>query len=164
MASLLFSKLACYIWNLANKHGITSIPAYIPTCLNVEANYLSLWSVESSVAPAFSHSSGFVSSLGSVIGGSVGILLYQSMSVLLHLGMSSISGCLGVECFNQPWIYQAKYVSSFSFSSLVLSTFLKKCVTGQFRHLIQVAPCSVEILVFPQFSTCWQMILLNVPL
>ena len=39
-ASLL-SRLACHILNLANKHGVTLVPAYIPTHLNVEANSLS---------------------------------------------------------------------------------------------------------------------------
>ena len=35
------SRLACQIPSLTNKHGITLIPAYIPTHLNVEAVYLS---------------------------------------------------------------------------------------------------------------------------
>ena len=35
------SRLACWILNLTDKHGITLISAYIPTHLNVEANYLS---------------------------------------------------------------------------------------------------------------------------
>ena len=34
-------RLACWILSLTNKHGIALIPAYIPTHLNVEANYLS---------------------------------------------------------------------------------------------------------------------------
>ena len=35
------SRLVCWILSLTNKHGITLIPTYIPTYLNVEANYLS---------------------------------------------------------------------------------------------------------------------------
>ena len=35
------SRLACQILSLTNKDGITLIPAYIPTHLNVEADYLS---------------------------------------------------------------------------------------------------------------------------
>ena len=35
------SRLACRILSLTNKHGITLLPAYIPTHLNVEADYLS---------------------------------------------------------------------------------------------------------------------------
>ena len=35
------SRLACQILSLTDKHGITLIPAYIPTHLNVEADYLS---------------------------------------------------------------------------------------------------------------------------
>ena len=40
-ASPFLSKLACNILNLVNKHGIILIPAYIPTHLNVETDYLS---------------------------------------------------------------------------------------------------------------------------
>ena len=39
--SLLDSKLSCHILNLADKHGITLIQAYIPAHLSVETNYLS---------------------------------------------------------------------------------------------------------------------------
>ena len=35
------SRLACQILSLTDKHGITLIPAYILTHLNVEADYLS---------------------------------------------------------------------------------------------------------------------------
>ena len=35
------SRLVCQILSLTNKHGITLLPAYIPTHLNVEADYLS---------------------------------------------------------------------------------------------------------------------------
>ena len=35
------TRIVCHILNLPNKHCITHIPAYIPTHLNVEANYLS---------------------------------------------------------------------------------------------------------------------------
>ena len=34
------SRLACQILSLTNKHGITLIPAYIHTYLNMEADYL----------------------------------------------------------------------------------------------------------------------------
>ena len=39
-ASLSISRLACCTLNLAEKHGITLIPAYIPTHLNMELDYL----------------------------------------------------------------------------------------------------------------------------
>ena len=41
-ASTFLSRLACHILNLADMHGITLIPAYIPTHLNVKTNYLSV--------------------------------------------------------------------------------------------------------------------------
>ena len=40
-ASPFLSRLACQILSLTNKHGITLLQAYIPTHLNVEADYLS---------------------------------------------------------------------------------------------------------------------------
>ena len=40
-ASPFLSRLACWILSLTDKHGITLIAAYIPTHLNVEADYLS---------------------------------------------------------------------------------------------------------------------------
>ena len=41
IVSPFLSRLACWIFCLTNKHGITFIPAYIPIHLNVEADYLS---------------------------------------------------------------------------------------------------------------------------
>ena len=38
---LFLSRLACYILNLTSRHGITLFPMYIPTPVNMEANYLS---------------------------------------------------------------------------------------------------------------------------
>ena len=35
------SRLACWILSLTDKHGITLLPAYIPTHLNLEADFLS---------------------------------------------------------------------------------------------------------------------------
>ena len=40
-ASTFLYRLACHILNLANMHGIHFFPTYIPTHLNVEADYLS---------------------------------------------------------------------------------------------------------------------------
>ena len=39
--SPLFSRGGCWTLSLTDKHGITLLPAYIPTHLNVEADYLS---------------------------------------------------------------------------------------------------------------------------
>ena len=86
-------------------HCFTLIQAYIPTQLIVEADHLSRY-FGSQVAPASLHSSGCISSLGSTRGGFLGILTYQSISVLLHLGKSSTSAGLGVECFQPPLAYQ----------------------------------------------------------
>ena len=55
------SMLACQILSLTDKHGITLVPAYIPTYLNVEASYLawdhmlSEWHLLPQVAQAAFH-------------------------------------------------------------------------------------------------------------
>ena len=57
--------------------------------------------VASGLASFSSHCPSSFSPLGSTRNGSVGILLYYSMSTLLYLGNSTNSGSLGVECL-QP--------------------------------------------------------------
>ena len=83
-ASTFLSRLVCHILNLADMHGITLIPAYTPS--HVEPGYLS-------------HSSGSILTLGSTRGGSIGILMYQSMSASLCRGISITSESLRVEHF-----------------------------------------------------------------
>ena len=95
------SRLACQILSLTNKHGIILIPAYIPTHHNVEANYLSQdqklpkWHLLPQVAQADFHL------WGPSRGGPAGIPSFHSMPALLHLGISTTYGGLGVECL-QP--------------------------------------------------------------
>ena len=91
--------------HLIDKLAITCIQVYIPTHLNVEADFLFWgkllheWYLLSSIAQtAFQ--------LGSTRGGSVGILTYQSVLPLLHSGESITSGNLGVECIYHPWQFQ----------------------------------------------------------
>ena len=108
-ASLFLSRLACCILNLLNKQGISFQHTYPP---------ILMWKlflpgkVGSGVASASLHSSGCLSSLRSTWGGSVNILMYQSMLAILHLGKSTTSGSLGVECFQSPFdIYRELCVS-----------------------------------------------------
>ena len=89
--SISFSlRLACHILNPAHRHGITPIPTYIHTHLEVEADYI-MEKVGSRVAPSSLHSSGGISNLETTRDGSVSILTYQAMSALLHLAKSTIS-------------------------------------------------------------------------
>ena len=115
------SRLDCKILSLSDKHSITLIPAYIPTHLNVEADYLfqgqllSEWHLLPEMAQAaFPH-------LGPTRGGSASILLYHSMPALLYLGNTTTSGNL-----------QVSYVFLLSaLVPLVLSKFLAEHVKGQ---------------------------------
>ena len=95
------SRLACRILSLTDKHGITLLPAYIPTHLNVEADFLFLGLPASGVAPSTSSGSGSFSPLGPSRGRPVGIFSFYSMPALFHFGNSAASGGLGVECL-QP--------------------------------------------------------------
>ena len=110
------SRLACQILGLTDKHGITLIPAYIPTHLIVEADYLSQdwmlpeWHLLPQVAQAAFHLWG--------LPGPAGIFLFHSMPALLHLGISTTSGGLGFECLQPSLDFSGKlHVSSSCISS-----------------------------------------------
>ena len=82
--------------------------------------------------------------------------MYQSMSALLHLGKSTTSQILWVEHFQPPSTFQMSYlVPPPALVPLVLSMFLAKHVTSQFRILILVAPCWME--------ACSLSIVVNIP-
>ena len=109
------SRLACWILSLTDKHGITLIPAYMPTHLNVEADYLSPGLVASEsgillpqVAQAAFHL------LGPSRGGPTGIFSFYSMPALFHLGNSTASGSLGVECIQPSLDFSGKLCVSSS--------------------------------------------------
>ena len=100
--SVFLSRLTCHILNLTDKCGIILISVYIPTHLNVKADCLS-WG---RLVPEWNLSlcsSGQHFNLRINRSRIFGILMYQGMSELLHLGKSTTSRRLGVECFQQSW-------------------------------------------------------------
>ena len=81
---------------------------------------------------------------------SVGIFMYQSMSAFLHLGKSTTSGSLWVECFQPSLVTQVSYVFPSSILvPIVLSRFLAEQIIGQVRLLILVAHWLMETLWLP---------------
>ena len=139
------SRLACQILSLTDKHGITLLPVYIPTHLNVEADYLFWdqllleWHLLPQVVQAAFHLWGLpeVDLLAS--SHYTQCQHYFTLETLLPVG------ALGLNAFSCPWTFQVSYV--FSPPALVplgLSRFLGKHVNGQLRHLILVAPCWME--------------------
>ena len=109
------SRLACQILSLTDKCGITLLPAYIPTHLNVEADFLSRDRLLPGVAPSTSSGSGSFLPLGPSRGGPAGIFSFYSMSALFHFGNSTASGGLGVECLQPSLDFSGKlHVSSCS--------------------------------------------------
>ena len=131
------SRLACWILSLTDKQDSTLIPVYIPTHLpGPDA---------SRVASSPLGGSSSFSPLGSSSGGPAGILLYHSMPALLHLGISTTSGALGLNAFNHLWTFQVSYVfPPPALVPLVVSKFLAEHVKDQLRYLILVAPCWME--------------------
>ena len=100
------SRLACQILSLTNKHGITLIPAYIPTHLNVEVDYLSWdqllpqWHLLPQVAHAVFHLWGLpeVDLLAS--SHSTQCQHYYTLETPLPLG------ALGLNAFSHPWLFR----------------------------------------------------------
>ena len=139
------SRLACRILSLTDKHGITLLAAYIPTHLNVEADYLSWdqmlpeWHLLPQVAQATFHLWGLpdVDLLAS--SHSAQCQQYFTLETPLPLG------ALGLNAFSHPWKFQVSYMfPPPALVPLVLSKFLAEHVKGQLRHLIMVAPCWME--------------------
>ena len=136
------SRLACQILSLTDKYGITLLPVYIPTHLNVEADYLSqnwllpewhllpqvalcLWGLPEVDLLASSHSTKCQH--------------YFTLEPPLPLGV------LGLNAFSHPWTFQVSYVfPPPALVPLVLSKFLAEHVNSQLRWLILVAPCWME--------------------
>ena len=84
-------------------------------------------------------------SLGPSRGRPAGIFSFHSMPALLHPGISTTSGALGLNAFNHPWMLQVDYVfPPPALVPLVLSKFLAEHVKGQLRHLILLAQCWME--------------------
>ena len=108
------SRLACQILSLTDKHGITLLPAYIPTHLNVEADFLASGSVASGVAPSTSGGSGSFLPLGPSRGGPPGVFSFYSMLPLFHFGNSTAYGSLGVECLQPSLEFSGKLCVSSS--------------------------------------------------
>ena len=111
------SRLACQTLSLTDKHGITHIPVYVPTHLNVEANYLSWdqmlpeWHLLPQVDQTAFHLWGLpkVDLLAS--SHSTQCQHYYTLESPLPLG------ALGLNAFNYSWTFQVSYVSSSYISS-----------------------------------------------
>ena len=150
------SRLACHILSLTDKHGITLLPAYIPTHLNVEADYLSWdwllpeWYLLPQVAQAAFCLWGLPE---------VDLLASSHCTQCQHyftLETPLPLEALGLNAFSHPWTFQVSYVfPSLALVPLVLSKFLSEHVNGQLRHLILVAPCWMEA---PWLSTIPNML------
>ena len=100
-----------------------------------------------SVASSSSYCSSSISPLGSSRSGVAGILMHHSMSALLHLGKSTNFQGHGIECI-QPF-----YDISGPPPALVppvMPMFIARHVTGQFRLLILMAPCWMEVPWLPK--------------
>ena len=143
---LFFPGWPAEILSLTDKHGITLLPAYIPTHLNVEADYLSLGSVASGVVPPPSGGSRLLFALWSLP--EVDLLASSHSTQCQHyftLETPLPLGALGLNAFSHPWKFQVSYVfPPLALVPLVLSKFLAEHVNGQVRHLILVAPCWME--------------------
>ena len=139
------SRLACQILSLTNKHGITLLPVYIPTHLNVEADFLSRdqllpdWHLLPQVAQAAFHLWGLpeVDLLASSC--STQCQHYFTLETPLPLGAFRLNA------FSHPWTFQVSYVfPPLALVPLILSKFLAEHVNSQLRHLLLVAPCWME--------------------
>ena len=139
------SILAFQILSLTGKYGITLIPAYIPTHLGMEADYLLQdwllpeWHLLSQVAQTAFHLWGIPDMDLLASSHSTQCQHYYTFESPLPLG------ALGLNAFNHPWTFEISYVfPPPSLLPLVLFKFLAEHVSGQLRCFILVAPCWME--------------------
>ena len=141
------SRLACHWLNLAYKHEITPISAYIPLHPCSESHISIVGKVGSRVASSGSHSWKFGLNWRwagwhpyVLINGATpcGICyLWEPCGWTLWKG--------GWKCSDHPWKYQVSYIFPPSpLILLVLSKYLAKHVIGQFRILIVIASCWIK--------------------
>ena len=126
------SRLTCQILSLTNKHGITLLPAYIPTHLNVEADFLSQdwllleWHLLPQVAQAAFCLWGLLEVDLLASSHSTQCQHYFTLETPLPLG------ALGLNAFSHPWNFQVSYVFlPLALVPLVLSRFLAEHVNGE---------------------------------
>ena len=104
------SRLACQILSLTDKHGITLLPAYIPTHLNVEADFLS-WDrllLECHLLPQVAQAVFCLWGLPEV-----DLLASFRSTQCQHyftLETPLPVGALGLNAFSHPWNFQVSYV------------------------------------------------------
>ena len=157
---------------MTNKHGITLIPAYNPTHLNVAADYLSLdwllpeWHLIPYVAYTALHLWGLQE---------VDLLASSHFTQCQHyftLETPLPLGALGLNAFSHPWTFQVSYVfPPLTLVPLVLSKFLAD-VNGQLRYSTLVVPCWMEapwlptvlnmLAVIPQWCPIIKDLVMNV--
>ena len=116
------SRLACQILSLTDKHGITLLPACIPTYLNVKADFLSWdwllpeWHLLPQVAQAAFHLWGLpeVDLLAS--SHSTQCQHYFTLETPLPLG------ALALNAFKHPWNFQVSFCGSVPSCSVQVSS------------------------------------------
>ena len=131
------SRLASQILSLTDKHGIALIQTYIPTHLNVEANYLSwdymlaVWNLLPQVAQTAFYLWGLPE---------VDLLASSHSNHCQHyytLESALPLGALGLNSFKHPCAFQVSYMfPPPALVPLVLSKFLAEHVKCQLRCLI----------------------------
>ena len=159
-AFLFLYRLAWHILNVGSKCGITLIPAYIPTHLSVEADCLSWWRLIPEQY-LLAHITQATFHLLSQLEVDWLASSYASQCQLCYnLELPLPLGVLGLNAFNHPYTYQVSYVfPPPALVPLVLSKFLVKHVTGQFRLLILVVPCWMEAPWLPKVLSILEDIL-----
>ena len=144
MVSPFLSRQAYWILSLTDKHGITLIPAHIPTCLKVEVDCPRIRCFQSGIFSLrwlrqLFHLWGLpeVELLASFL--STQCQHYYTLETPLPLR------ALGLNAFNHPWMFQVSYTFTPALIPLVLSKFPAEYVKGQLRLLILVALCWMEV-------------------
>ena len=155
MSSLL-SRLACWILRLTDQDGITLLPAYIPTHLNVEADFclgiscfqsgtFSLWWLRQ------------LFTFGAFQRWTSWHFLFFSMPALFHFGNSPASGGLGVECLQPSLEFSGKLsVPPLALVPLVLHFTLSLCQQGFSSFICWAMVGATQTSTSRVYQQCWK--------
>ena len=127
---LFFSRKTCSILHLAEKHSMTLIPAYIPTYLNVEADFVS----QGKVVPRLHLLLHIAWTAFQLLGQQESICWHPHVPINVTFITFWNTHYLKepwLNAFNHPWTFQVSYVfPPPALIPLVLSKFLVEHVTS----------------------------------
>ena len=148
----LLSRLFCHILNLPSNHGNNS-----HSSLHTNSFQVRCWlSFMREIGFCMAFYSCSISTSGSIMGGFLASS-YTNCQHYYTLKTPFPTEILRLNVLNHSWQLEVNYMfPSHAVVLIVLFSFLAEHVTGQYRLLILIVPCWMEVLWLPLYVLCWK--------